>query len=88
MMEAVSNWLDSTIQSALEIPHPADIDGQKPIQDVKGPAGTASQKNNIVPFRILIKSLEILPSSVSSVCLSASIFFDMNRFLSDTCYAI
>lgn len=68
MMEAVSNWLDSAIQSALEIPHPADIDGQKAIQDVKGPAGTAGNTNNIVPFRVLIKSLEILPSSVSSVC--------------------
>ena len=68
MMEAVSSWLDTTIQSALDLPHPADIDGQKAGPDVKNPPGITGNTNNIVPFRILIKSLEILPSSVSSVC--------------------
>ena len=70
MMEAVSNWLDRVVQSSLDVPHPADLDPQKTAPDIKGPGSNAANTSNIVPFRILIKSLEILPSSVPSVCLS------------------
>jgi hypothetical protein len=70
MMEAVSNWLDRVVQSSLDVPHPADIDAQKTVQDIKGTGSNTTNTSNIVPFRILIKSLELLPSSVSSVCLS------------------
>ena len=70
MMEAVNDWLDRVIQSSLDIPHPADADGQKAVQDIKGATTNPANTSNIVPFRVLIKSLEILPSSVSSVCLS------------------
>ncbi|CAF0762294.1 unnamed protein product [Rotaria sordida] len=59
-MEAVNNWHDRVIQSSFGVPHPAEIDAQKPLVDAKDTG------SNIVPFRILIKSLEILPSSVSS----------------------
>jgi hypothetical protein len=68
MMEAVSNWLDRVTQSSLEVPHPAEIDAQKPFLESKGTGGNTTNPSNIVPFRILIKSLELLPSSVSSVC--------------------
>ncbi|CAF4618390.1 unnamed protein product, partial [Rotaria sp. Silwood2] len=66
MMEAVNNWLDRAIQSSLDVPHPAEIDAQKSLSDVKGAGSNTANTSNIVPFRILIKSLEILPSSVSS----------------------
>jgi hypothetical protein len=69
MMEAVNNWFDHVAQHSLDVPHPAEIDAQKAGQDVKGTAGNTANVRNIVPFRILIKSLELLPSSVSSVCL-------------------
>ncbi|CAM4766790.1 unnamed protein product [Rotaria magnacalcarata] len=66
MMEAVNNWLDRAVQSSLDVPHPAETDGQKSILDAKGTSGNTTNLSNIVPFRILIKSLELLPSSVSS----------------------
>jgi hypothetical protein len=68
MMEAVNNWLDRVVQSSFDVPHPAEIDTQKGILDVKSTGGNTANTSNIVPFRILIKSLELLPSSVSSVC--------------------
>jgi hypothetical protein len=68
MMEAVNNWLDRVVQNSLDVPHPAEIDTQKGILDGKSPGGNTANTSNIVPFRILIKSLELLPSSVSSVC--------------------
>lgn len=67
-MEAVNNWLDRVTQSSLDVPHPAEIDAQKTVLDVKGTGGNTANPSNIVPFRIFIKSLELLPSSVSSVC--------------------
>ena len=67
MMEAVSNWLDRAAQSSLDVPHPAENDSPKAFSDTKGATGNANNTSNIVPFRILIKSLELLPSSVSSV---------------------
>jgi hypothetical protein len=68
MMEAVNNWLDRVVQNSLDVPHPAEIDGQKGLLDVKSTGVNTTNPSNIVPFRILIKSLELLPSSVSSVC--------------------
>jgi hypothetical protein len=70
MMEAVNDWLDRVIQSSLDVPHPADADAYSAVQDIKGAGTNPANTSNIVPFRILIKSLELLPSSVSSVCLS------------------
>ncbi|CAF1495816.1 unnamed protein product [Adineta ricciae] len=63
-MEAVSNWLDRAAHSSLDVPHPADNDSQKGLADGKTGGPNAGNVSNIVPFRILIKSLEILPSSV------------------------
>lgn len=70
MMEAVNNWLDRVAQSSLNVPHPAELDPQKGFQDVKTIGNNTTNTSNIVPFRILIKSLELLPSSVSSVRLN------------------
>ena len=67
MMEAARDWLDRAVQSSLDVPHPAEIDAQKAIPDTNGTGNNISDASNIVPFRILIKSLELLPSSVSSV---------------------
>jgi hypothetical protein len=75
MMEAVSSWLDRVIQSSLDVPHPAEVDAQKGPLDVKSTGSNTENTSNIVPFRILIKSLELLPSSVSSVCLLIYILF-------------
>ncbi|CAF3451554.1 unnamed protein product [Rotaria sp. Silwood1] len=66
MMEAVNNWFDRAIQSSLDVPHPAEIDAQKPLLDATSAGSNTANTRNIVPFRILIKSLEILPSSVPS----------------------
>jgi len=74
-MEAVSSWLDRVIQSSLDVPHPAEVDAQKGLLDVKSTGSNTENTSNIVPFRILIKSLELLPSSVSSVCLLIYITF-------------
>ena len=68
MMEAVSNWLDRAAHSSLDVPHPADNDPQKGLTEGKTAGVNAGNVSNIVPFRILIKSLEILPSSVPAVC--------------------
>ncbi|CAF1455211.1 unnamed protein product [Adineta steineri] len=65
-MEAVSNWLDRVAQSSFDVPHPAEINGPQGTSDTKGTGGNADNTSNIVPFRILIKSLELLPSSISS----------------------
>jgi hypothetical protein len=75
MQEAVSNWFDRVTQHSLDVPHPAEIDVQKAALDAKVTSGNTGNLNNIVPFRILIKSLEILPSSVSSVCRLICITF-------------
>lgn len=67
MMEAVTNWLDRTVQSSLDVPHPAELDGQRPSAGLKTPGSQHVNDRNIVPFRILIKTLQVLPSSLSSV---------------------
>jgi hypothetical protein len=87
MMEAVNNWLDRVTQSSLDVPHPAENDAQKAPLDGKGLGGSATNASNIVPFRILIKSLELLPSSVSSVGFSVYISY-LNGFILVTCYSI
>ena len=71
MMEAVTNWLDRTVQSSLDVPHPAELDNQRPTADLKTPGSQHLNDRNIVPFRILIKSLQVLPSSLSSVGVSS-----------------
>ncbi len=81
MMEAVNNWLDRVTQSSLDVPHPTENDTQKGSLDVKGTGTNTANASNIVPFRIFIKSLELLPSSVSSVCLSKhALLASMNLF--------
>lgn len=75
MMEAVNNWLDRAFQSSLEVPHPAEVDVEKPSSDGKGTGNNTTNLSNIVPFRILTKSLEILPSSVASVCCAVNVTY-------------
>jgi hypothetical protein len=88
MMEAVNNWLDRVTQSSLDVPHPAETDAQKALSDGKGTGGNTANASNIVPFRILIKSLELLPSSVSSVCFFLIYLTYLNCFILVTCYSI
>ena len=63
MMEGVDNWFELAVENSLNVPHPADVEGSKARADGK----TSDHQPEVTPFRILIKSLEILPSSVSSV---------------------
>ena len=85
MMEAARDWLDRAVQSSLDVPHPAEIDAQKAIPDTNGTGNNTSDASNIVPFRILIKSLELLPSSVSSVRCPISIHLFHSSVLVPCC---
>jgi len=66
-MEATGSWLGRAAQSSLDLPHPAENDAIKTFLETKPPGDNKSNPSDIVPFRILIKSLEISPSSVPAV---------------------
>jgi hypothetical protein len=83
MIEAADIWLDRAIKSSLSLPHPAENDNQKASGDNKTVGHQSAANRNIVPFRILIKSLEILPSSIPSVGIIVFFYIVHDLFLSN-----
>lgn len=73
-MEAnvVDDWFELAIENSLSVPNRTEVDRQKANIDLNAPPRKATEEDHLVPFRVAIRFIELLPSSLSSVMIYIS----------------